>query len=194
MKRLFLLLVVLGLLVSLTACQGRGAQKSPDEPAQTQPAEQNQSSSSEKEESSAEPKEEGSAPSAEAFVTGYFKPIAEIQPGSAGSSLKMAKAVCAAVTFASENKLKDAGEKALKEQILAAWNSLEESEQKAFDECFLDVVGRVSSCAEDWSASKGTFEDAGVADQMQALLEDPDAIESWERLVGFTLTMGNSED
>ena len=51
----------------------------------------------------------------------------------------------------------------------------------------------LDNCRKDWASNRAVFDDAGVAEEMDRLLADPDAVESWETLKAHTLTLGNSE-
>ncbi|MCR4907150.1 MAG: S-layer homology domain-containing protein [Clostridiales bacterium] len=132
-------------------------------------------------------------PTAEELTTGFFKVIGGIQPGSAGSSLKQAKAIAEVMSFAIRNQIWTADNSPLRQNILAAWNALTKDEQAAFDESFIAVLTAARSAKENWDENKGAYEDAGVAETMTGLLASRSAWLSWETLTANTLTLGNSD-
>ena len=132
------------------------------------------------------------APTAEQFVDGYFKVIGGVEQGTAGSSLKLAKAAEEAFAFAQKFAINSVDNKALRDNMLKGWESMSAEEQNAFDANFLNVV----ELLKDVSANKipAEFEDAGVADQLKELLQQKGAYANWDTLTANTLTMGNSEE
>ena len=135
----------------------------------------------------------GDSPTADAFADGYFRLIGGIETGTAGSSLKMAKAACDAVRFAADNHLEAADIETMRSEMLTAWEGLSDEERSAFDGNFMDVVMLLDQCMEDPASNHGMFEDAGAAEEMDALLADEAAMEAWRTLRDHTLTMGNSD-
>ncbi|MBQ7523164.1 MAG: hypothetical protein IJT07_01410 [Oscillospiraceae bacterium] len=133
----------------------------------------------------------GEVPTQEAFVNDYFHVIGGFLQGTSGSSLAMAQAACEAFRFAVINRMDIVDVPTLRDTMLAAWESMTDEERAAFDANFIDVVQLVDACLADWEGARGTFEDAGVAEDMAALLADPTAQEAWKTLVAHTLTMGN---
>ena len=132
-------------------------------------------------------------PSAEEFAEGYFRWVTSFHPGTAGSSLRQAEAACACVHFAAENRLAEVDVPLLRSTMLTAWESLNDDERGWFDENFVGMAGLIDACRADWESNRGLFEDAGVADQMAVLMDDPAACEAWSTLCAHTLTLGNSE-
>lgn len=132
------------------------------------------------------------APTAEQFVDGYFKVIGGVEQGTAGSSLKLAKAAEEAFAFAQTYAIKSVDNKTLRDNMLKGWESMTDEERSAFDANFLDVV----ELLKDVSADKipAEFEDAGVADALKTLLQQKGAYANWDTLTANTLTMGNSEE
>ena len=137
---------------------------------------------------------EKTAPTPEAFAEEYFKVIGGIEQGTAGSSLKMAQATAAAARFAISNELWDPDVELLRKNMLEGWESLSAEEQSAFDANFIGVAQLIDSCLEDWESNQGIFDDAGAAEDMEALVFDPLNRLAWENLCAHTLTMGNSEE
>ena len=132
-------------------------------------------------------------PSAQTLADEYFRVVGAYHMGTAGSSLAKAKAACDVVSFAAGQKLSGAHIPSLRQNLLQAWESLSEDERTYFDENFLDLVLYIQTCTTDWEQNRGIFEDAGVAEEMEKLLNDPDAMESWNVLQSHTVTLGNSE-
>lgn len=132
-------------------------------------------------------------PSQEAFVEEYFHVIGGVEQGTAGASLKLDRAAYDAMDFANRYQLWNADIPALRDTMLAAWESMTDEERSAFDANFIDVVRQIDLALDDYEGIKSEFEDAGIGDAMQSLLEDPFACESWRTLCAHTLTMGNSE-
>lgn len=132
------------------------------------------------------------APTAEQFVDGYFKVIGGVEQGTAGSSLKLAKAAEEAFAFAQTYAINSVDHKTLRDNMLKGWESMTDEERSAFDANFLDVV----ELLKDVSADKipAEFEDAGVADALKTLLQQKGAYANWDTLTANTLTMGNSEE
>lgn len=133
------------------------------------------------------------APTPEELVENYFKVIGGIQPGSAGSSLKQAKAAGSVLSFAYMNELWAADTEALRANLLTAWNGLTADEQAAFDGSFISVLTQMRDAWADWEANQGPFMDAGVGDMMMHLMPLRSSQLSWDVLTGNTLTMGNSD-
>ncbi len=133
-------------------------------------------------------------PDAEAFADFYFRVAAGIPQGTAGASLAAAQAACDLLGFAWGNELYLADEDTLRSNMSEAWNSLTDEERAGFDANFPALDALVKSCFEDWQANRGRFEDAGVAQTMEELMENGTAQLSWETLSAHTWTLGNSED
>ena len=133
-------------------------------------------------------------PAPEDYVERYFRPIGALEEGTAGASLKQAIAAADAFAFASEYELWNAGKEALRDNLLAGYDSLTDDEREAFDQHFMDVVHLLDDCLADWEANRALFDDAGVAEVMDAAMADDQARQSWERLRDNTFTMGNDSD
>ena len=132
------------------------------------------------------------APTAEQFVDGYFKVIGGVEQGTAGSSLKLAKAAEEAFAFAQTYAIKSVDNKTLRDNMLKGWESMTDEERSAFDANFLDVVELLKEVSADKIPAE--FEDAGVADALKTLLQQKGAYANWDTLTANTLTMGNSEE
>ena len=132
------------------------------------------------------------APTPEQYVDGYFKVIGGIETGTAGASLKEARAAVEAFAFAQQYSISTADYQTMRDNMLAAWESMTEEQQQDFDASFISVVELLKDL--DADALPSVFEDAGVADQLKELLGQKNALENWETLSSNTLTMGNSEE
>ena len=143
----------------------------------------------------AAPAEEEAAPvpTAEEFVEEYFHVIGAYHSGTAGSSLKRALAACGAVRFAAAHAINAVDHEQLRAGMLSAWEGMSDEERGDFDSNFIEIVRLIDACRADWEAEKGALEDAGVGEEMAALLNDEAAREAWSTLCAHTLTMGNTE-
>ncbi|MBQ9465079.1 MAG: hypothetical protein IJU67_07355 [Lachnospiraceae bacterium] len=136
---------------------------------------------------------ETGAPTEQEFVDELFHVIGEIPQGTAGSSLAAAQAAEEVLQFAADHDLANADIDTLRSNMLAAWESMTPEEQSAFDSNLMNVVHMLDDSIADWDANTGVFEDAGVAEAMSALVNDPAAQEAWSTLVANIMTMGNSD-
>ncbi len=130
-------------------------------------------------------------PTLEAFADRYFSPLFNLEAGTAGASMKTAIAASEVCTFAMEYALWDPEIQTLRDNMLAAFETLGEDEQAAFWDGFEAVRELLDSCLEDYDANRGLFEDAGVAETMDQVMYDPLNRLAWENLRDHTLTMGN---
>ena len=130
-------------------------------------------------------------PDAEALADFYFHVVADVQNDAAGASLAEAAAACDVLAFATGNELWLADVDTLRANMLEAWESLTDDERAAFDESFPALNELLSGCFEDWDANRGSFDDAGVADTMEELMENGTAQWSWDTLSAHTWTLGN---
>lgn len=136
-----------------------------------------------------------SAPDADEFLSEYFMAVAGVEEGTAGSSLKQAETARDIVRFALRNVLWDADLSAMRRNMFDAWNEMSAEDQNSFDNNFMDIfVPLINSAFGNYSEVAGSFEDAGVGEDMAWLAEDREARESWNTLLGNTLTLGNSDD
>ncbi len=133
------------------------------------------------------------APPAEAFAEGYFRPIGAVEQGTAGASLKQAIAAAEAADFAVAHELWDPDVEAVFDNMLEAWEGLDEDERAAFDGNFADVAGLVDACLDDWEAYRGLFDDAGAAEVMEMILSDPLNRLAWENLRDITLAIRSGD-
>ena len=133
-------------------------------------------------------------PDAEAFADFYFREVANVPRGTAGTSLAMAQAAFNVLSFADYSDLRLMDIATLRANMSEAWDSLTDDEQAGFNGNFMAMNALLYSCFEDWNANRSAFEDAGVADGMEYLLSFETAYESWDTLSAHTWTLGNSDD
>ena len=110
--------------------------------------------------------------------------------GSAGSSLKGARAACSLAAFAAEKQLANADERYLSEAIADALAALSE-EQKAELSFNLPSIHTVLTGAfENYESVRGLFEDSGCAEDIALLLADPSAAKHFSALFDQLLAAG----
>ena len=125
------------------------------------------------------------APEPETFARDFFGVVAGVERGTAGSSLKMAIAARDVVRFALDNILWTVDAEAMRGNLLAAWESLSDSERDLFGENFFDgVAALIDEAFSDYASVEGLFEDAGAGEDMRWLAQDRAAAVSWEALLG----------
>ena len=143
-------MIITSLMVSLSVagCGGSGTAAPASE---TQPAEESVSESA----------KANDIPSSE-YTDHVFKPLINMEIGTAGSSLKSAQLAEEILSFAASRQLGNTEESARKAAFSEAWNSL--------------------SSEDDYESVRGRFEDAGVGAEMEELSKDADAQKSWNAL------------
>lgn len=132
-------------------------------------------------------------PGAADLQENYFRLLTEAQPGTAGSSLKLAAIACRMLSFSVSRQLRGADLEQLRANLLEAWEGLTAEERAAFDGSFIEACFLVNMSYENWELTRGTFEDAGVSDEMEYLLSYSGSWQDWSILTSNTLTMGNSD-
>lgn len=132
-------------------------------------------------------------PDADALRDRYLLVIADLPAETAGASLSAAAAAQEVLRFAADHWLWDPDIDTLRANLMDAWNGLTAEQQQAFDERFMEIVALLDACQQDWAAQRPLFEDAGVAEQMDAILSDPLSFQAWQNLRDHTLTLGNGE-
>lgn len=138
-----------------------------------------------------EPPEPAEAPTAQSLAEGYFGVLAGLEYGTAGASLKAAIAASEVCAFAAEYALYNPDVDALRANMLAAFEAMDEDAQTAFWEGFDSVRPLLDDCLADWEANRPLFEDAGVAEAMDEVMYDPLNRLAWENLRDHTFAMGN---
>ena len=132
-------------------------------------------------------------PTTDEFVNGYFDVVGGYAAGTAGSSLAEAQAAYQTLRFADTYGFWAMDVSAMRDGMLAAWESMTQEQRDAFDENFVDVAQLLNSCFDDFAAARDIFDDVGVGDELEGLVKSDVARASWEVLSANTFTMGNSE-
>ncbi len=122
------------------------------------------------------------APTAAALVSDCLEPVARLEVGSAGYSLKLAKATYNILRFALDNQLWNVDTDELHANLAAAWEALGEERRADFSENFTEIAALANDVFATWEDARYAFEDAGVSDEMTALLEDKALRPSWQAL------------
>jgi ABC-type transport system substrate-binding protein len=136
--------------------------------------------------STAEPIQSAAVVDAETIRTDYLDVVNAYQPGTAGSSLKRAVAAMRVLDFCNTHHLADADREKLKENLITAWNTLQETEKGLFPELFTSVSEQIDEDLVNGASLTGLFEDAGIQEEMQRLLAQNDIEASWEALKSCT--------
>lgn len=119
---------------------------------------------------------------AEEFSTNLFKTLIGLETGTAGSSLKAAQAAQEILSFATSRSIWNIDAYSRSDAITEAWNGLSDEDKALFKLNFDEVTGLVDKVFKDYEAVRGTFEDAGVGDDMKALSVNVYAKRSWNAL------------
>ncbi len=70
-----------------------------------------------------------------------------------------------------------------------------DKEQSAFDANFISIVAQIRDCMADRDAHKGVFSDVSVPEErIGILLNNAEAIVSWDVFSSHTLTIGSSDE
>ncbi len=176
-KKTILLLLALVLLIAVLAVVLLVGRAPAPQPAENTPEPAAQ-------ETGAESTPRAPVPTAAAFAEDFFRVVGRFHPGTAGSSLGRALAACGAYRFAAENKLADTDPALLSAALREGRTLLSEEERGWFDENVGDVAALIETCQNDWEEVRPLFDDAGVAEDMDALLKDPAAPDAWSALCG----------
>ena len=128
------------------------------------------------------------APTAEALQENVVTPVADLETGTAGASLKLALTACDVARFASENLLWNADPDALKENLHTA---LDGDARSRFEENWPAVAELLDAAFENDVDVAGAFDDAGAGDAMAAMAADPGARQSWRTLEALLLSGEN---
>lgn len=125
------------------------------------------------------------SPTVQELSENVVGPIADIQTGTAGASLKAAETACDVVRFAWSRFLWNADPAALEENLNAAIAALDDDARGRFKENLPEVARLLDAAfAGDADAS---FDDAGVSDAMAAITGDAEARQSWRTLEALLL-------
>ena len=177
-------MIITSLMVSLSVagCGGSGTAAPASE---TQPAEETQGAS---EDNAADTDKSESAKANDILSSEYtnhvFKPLINMEIGTAGSSLKSAQLAEEILSFAASRQLGNTEESARKAAFSEAWNSLSSEEKELVKHNFYEeeIEKLIDGAYNDYESVRGRFEDAGVGAEMEELSKDADAQKSWNAL------------
>ena len=106
---------------------------------------------------------------AEEFSASLFKKLTGLEEGTAGASLKQAQTAEEILTFAADKQIWNLDAYARTAAITEAWNGLSDEEKALAKRNFDGVAGMIDKAFKDYESVRGTFEDAGVGEDMKAL-------------------------
>ena len=136
------------------------------------------------------PKADVPAPEAEAFRDLFLSCTGE--QDSAGASLRSAIRAYELVQFAVDHQLGSVDAEELRAALLDGYTQMDEEARAEFN---LNFAAYLTPLAEDaftaWNSVKDTFADAGVEEEIQALVQTPGAFEDWNALRSYVFIMGN---
>ena len=119
---------------------------------------------------------------AEEFSAKLFKILTGLEDGTAGSSLKQAQAAEEIVSFAADKQIWNIDAYARTAAITEAWNGLSDEEKALAKQNFDGMAELIDKAFKDYESVSGTFEDAGVGEDMKALSVNVYAKRSWNAL------------
>ena len=122
------------------------------------------------------------APKAGELVTHFFKPVMDLEVGSAGYSLKLARAVYDVVRYCWVADLWNVEPDALEKNLTAAWEALGDERQGRFTENFGEIAALADEAFDSYDVSASVFIDADVGGQMADLVGDMATRLSWQTL------------
>lgn len=177
-------MIITSLMVSLSVagCGGSGTAAPASE---TQPAEETQGAS---EDNAADTDKSESAKANDILSSEYtdhvFRPLINMEIGTAGSSLKAAQIAEEILSFAASRQLGNTEESARKAAFSEAWSSLSSEEKELVKHNFYEeeIEKLIDGAYDDYESVRGRFEDAGVGAEMEELSKDEDAQKSWNAL------------
>ena len=183
-------MIITSLMVSLSVagCGGSGTAAPASE---TKPAEETQEASVDNAAADTENSEESVSESAKAndipsseYTDHVFKPLINMEIGTAGSSLKSAQLAEEILSFAASRQLGNTEEYARKAAFSEAWSSLSSEEKELVKHNFYEeeIEDLIDGAYNDYESVRGRFEDAGVGAEMDELSKDADAQKSWNAL------------
>ena len=118
------------------------------------------------------------------YADNVFKPLINMEIGSAGSSLKAAQTAEEILSFASDRQIGNTEESARKAAFSEAWNSLSNEEKEVVRHNFYEeeIADLIDGAFDDYESVRGRFEDAGVGAEMEELSKSEEARKSWNTL------------
>ena len=182
-KIIAMILTSVMLTFSMAGCGGSGTAAPASE---TKPAEATQEASEDNAASDTDKSEFAKAndiPSSE-YTDHVFKPLINMEIGTAGSSLKAAQIAEEILSFAASRQLGNTEESARKAAFNEAWKSLSSEEKELVKHNFYEeeIEKLIEGAYDDYESVRGRFEDAGVGTEMEELSKDADAQKSWNAL------------
>ena len=119
---------------------------------------------------------------AEEFSTNLFQVLTAMESGTAGSSLKQAQAAHEILAFAAGHQVWNVDAIARRAAISEAWSGLSDDDKALVKKNFSGVEGLLDKVYQDYESVSGTFEDAGVGEEMKAFSVNVYAGRSWKAL------------
>ena len=182
-KIIAMILTSVMLTFSMAGCGGSGTAAPASE---TKPAEATQEASEDNAASDTDKSEFAKAndiPSSE-YTDHVFKPLINMEIGTAGSSLKAAQIAEEILSFAAGRQLWNTEESARKAAFNEARKSLSSEEKELVKHNFYEeeIEKLIDGAYDDYESVRGRFEDAGVGTEMEELSKDADAQKSWNAL------------
>lgn len=178
-------MIITSLMVSLSVagCGGSGTSAPSSE---TQPAEETQEASEDNAAADTDKSESAKANDilSSEYMEHVFKPLINMESGTAGSSLKAAQIAEEILSFAASRQLGNTEESAHKTAFSEAWNSLSSEEKELVKHNFYEeeIEKLIDGAYNDYESVRGRFEDAGVGAEMEELTKDEGARKSWNAL------------
>ena len=112
-------------------------------------------------------------PTVEVILSEYIRPVAALEEGTAGSSMKLAQATAGAALFAVRYEMWNPDADELTSRLAEGLSQLSGEELAAFTARFESIRALTDDCLEHWDANAGLFEDAGVIEDMNKIVFDP---------------------
>ena len=122
---------------------------------------------------------------AKAFLAGVFEKVTSVEPGTAGASLKMAKAAEEVAKFAYDHEIWNMNKKNLDDAVKRAWDQLSGDNKVLFVANFIgenNIAETIDALYNDYASVRGTLEDAGVGEEAKMLSDNKYARLSWSVL------------
>jgi len=120
---------------------------------------------------------------------------AEIGDGTAGVSLKRTEIAARIISYAAKMGFSADDTEKLKEEFLTKIDALDEDKKTNVNNTFMDAFEILDKAVVDgdYDSVKGQFEDAGVSEGIDIILNAPGLRESYDTFRSAYLTMGNSD-
>ena len=107
-------------------------------------------------------------------VTGYR--------GSAGSALRDAQGACNLLAFAENADYANISLTNREESVSGAYLAMSDEQREEFAANFVGILEFMESAFSDYPSVRGVFDDGGVADMMDSLIDADNAREQWDAL------------